>query len=365
MASIAAGQTVSFNINTSQTEAISPYIYGINGTSLGNYNDPTFERTGGNRITAYNWTNNYSNAGSDYFYENDNFYSSSTSAGAGMAAAINPAMSAVPGIVVGVPINGYVSKDDLGGSQDVRYYPGTTTFDPNWLSDRFVPEMPSKSLAGAGAFTLTPSPSSSVVYEDEFVNWVKTQYPRRIHDQYHDAYLVRTGQRAGPVGLDARRNPPDRSRFGIRPRTRWALPNPYLCRVDRQEHVAYAMAIKAVAPNAKIFGPVSYGWEGYTTLQDAPDSGTDGDFSDVLPEPDGGRQPGRRPAWSMLDLHWYTEVDGYLGQNTDHYRGHGLQRGHVDGGCEIRAQSRPHDPCGVRLDHRTSRTPHVPTNRPI
>ena len=79
---------------------------------------------------------------------------------------------------MGVPINGYVAKDDLGGSADVRYYPGTTTFDPNWLSDRFVPELPSKSLAGAGTFTLTPSPSSSVVYEDEFVNWVKTEYPQ-------------------------------------------------------------------------------------------------------------------------------------------------------------------------------------------
>ena len=93
IAPVAAGQTVSISINTFQTAAISPYIYGINGTSLGNYNNPTFKRTGGNRITAYNWTNNYSNAGNDYYYENDNYYSNSTAAGAGMAAAINPAMA--------------------------------------------------------------------------------------------------------------------------------------------------------------------------------------------------------------------------------------------------------------------------------
>ena len=34
---------------------------------------------------------------------------------------------------------------------------------------------------------------------------------------------------------------------------------------------AFASAIKAVAPAALVFGPVSYGWHGFVTLQDAPD----------------------------------------------------------------------------------------------
>jgi autotransporter-associated beta strand protein len=308
MASIASGQTVSIDINISQTAAISPYIYGINGTSLGNYNNPTFERTGGNRITAYNWTNNYSNAGSDWYYENDNYYSSSTAAGAGMAAAINPAMSAGAGIVVGVPINGYVAKDDLGDNEDVRYYPGTTTFDPNWLTDRFVPELPSKSLAGAGAFTLTPSPTSSVVYEDEFVNWVKTEYPQGF-----------TTNTTTPIWFELD-NEPDlwaSTHAEIRPIVPGSVsasnplgtPQPVTYAELISKSIAYATAIKAVAPNAKVFGPVSYGWYGYTTLQGAPDSGADGDFlTYYLNQMAKASQAAGTRLVDALDLHWYTEV---------------------------------------------------------
>src|SRR5579872_3975846 len=68
---------VTFSINPSQGQsAISPFIYGVNGavnqSQFQNAN-PAFERQGGNRWTAYNWTNNASNAGSDYLYENDNY----------------------------------------------------------------------------------------------------------------------------------------------------------------------------------------------------------------------------------------------------------------------------------------------------
>ena len=40
----------------------------------------------------------------------------------------------------------------------------------------------------------------------------------------------------------------------------------------------YARAIKKVWPSALLTGPVSYGWEGYETLQNAPDSAKDGNF---------------------------------------------------------------------------------------
>ena len=66
---------VTITINPANTKAISPYIYGLNFYS-GNSDAPsllTFDRAGGNRWTAYNWINNGSNAGSDYFYENDNY----------------------------------------------------------------------------------------------------------------------------------------------------------------------------------------------------------------------------------------------------------------------------------------------------
>ncbi len=308
LASVASAQTVNFTLSASQTAPISPFIYGINGTSLGNYNNPTFERTGGNRITAYNWTNNYSNAGSDYYYENDNYYTDSTAAGAGMAQAITPAMNSGAGIVVGVPIGGYVSKDDLGGSADVRYYPRTTTFDPNWLTDRFDVEMPSKSLAGAGAFTLTPSPSSSVVYQDEFVNWVKTQYPAGF-----------TNNTKTPIWFELD-NEPDlwaSTHPEIRPIVPGSVsvsnpegtPQPLTYAELVSRSVAYATAIKAVAPNAKVLGPVSYGWYGYTTLQGAPDSGMNGDFlTYYLNQMAAASRTAGTRLVDGVDLHWYSEV---------------------------------------------------------
>src|ERR1700761_2490967 len=78
--SSAHGQ-ITININTNNNrQAISPYIYGYNGCSAGARN-LTFCRYGGNRLTAYNWENNYSNAGSDWQFQNDNGLDSSTAPG--------------------------------------------------------------------------------------------------------------------------------------------------------------------------------------------------------------------------------------------------------------------------------------------
>ena len=80
------------------------------------------------------------------------------------------------------------------------------------------------------------------------------------------------------------------------------------------------MAIKAVAPNTKIFGPVSYGWEGYTSLQEAPDSGADGDFlTYYLNQMAAASQAAGIRLVDALDLHWYSEVtiNGILITNAD------------------------------------------------
>ncbi len=120
LVSIASGQSINFTINTLQTVPISPYIYGINGSSVGNYTDATFDRIGGNRLTAYNWVNNASNAGNDWYYENDDYMDSSTVPGHAMVAPISAALAANAGILVTVPINGYVAAD-TGPAGDVRY----------------------------------------------------------------------------------------------------------------------------------------------------------------------------------------------------------------------------------------------------
>src|ERR1700679_4256431 len=65
---------VSFNINTAaEQRIISPLIYGSNGQSVDWGENITSRRLGGNRLTGYNWENNYSNAGTDYINESDNY----------------------------------------------------------------------------------------------------------------------------------------------------------------------------------------------------------------------------------------------------------------------------------------------------
>jgi len=63
---------VTVTINTLQErKPISPYIYGVNQDMAGV--NPTVRRMGGNRMTGYNWENNYSNAGSDWYHSSDDF----------------------------------------------------------------------------------------------------------------------------------------------------------------------------------------------------------------------------------------------------------------------------------------------------
>src|SRR5690606_20303905 len=62
------GGSVQFTINSGdEVKAISPWIY---GTNFGEVANARFNRSGGNRLTGYNWENNASNAGSDWYHHN-------------------------------------------------------------------------------------------------------------------------------------------------------------------------------------------------------------------------------------------------------------------------------------------------------
>src|SRR5687767_8700033 len=61
---------VNVSVNTNaQRKTISPLIYGTND----HYQFAPAKRLGGNRITNYNWENNASNAGRDWYHESDNY----------------------------------------------------------------------------------------------------------------------------------------------------------------------------------------------------------------------------------------------------------------------------------------------------
>ena len=78
-----------------------------------------------------------------------------------------------------------------------------------------------------------------------------------------------------------------------------------------QRTVDYADAAKDVNPDALIFGPVNYGWQGMVRFQDAADA-SNRDFLEFYLAADGApRRP--RPAGALvdvLDVHWYPEAQG-------------------------------------------------------
>ncbi len=312
-ASVASAQTVSLTINASQTSAISPYIYGIDGTiNSGGFNNLTLTRAGGNRWTAYNWTNNYSNAGSDYYYENDNYLDSSTAPAGAVAGTVQNGMSNNAASLLTIPMAGYVSKDDLGQNWDTRMTaPGSNVLDPNWLSDRFLPSAAAKPGGPASFSTNTATlQAETTVYQDEYVNYLKTLYPAAF-----------TANSAAPIWFDLD-NEPDLwsgTHAELRPVVPGSVtasnplgtPAPLTYTELLNDTMTYAKAIKAVAPNSLIFGPVSYGWNGYVNLQNAPDSGTYGDFlTYYLNQTASASKTAGQRLVNVMDLHWYPEATG-------------------------------------------------------
>ncbi|MGO9559036.1 MAG: glycoside hydrolase family 44 protein [Acidimicrobiales bacterium] len=280
--------TVNFVIDTAKGQrAISPLIYGINADkSVGSaaaFNAvmaetrPGLVRTGGNRWTAYNWENNDSNAGSDYEFENDDYLTPSTKPAAAVVPTVKAAEAEGATALVTVPIAGYVSAD--------RNPPGSVeNSGPDYLSTRFRIDEPDE----PGGPTLTPNLKDKYVYQDQFVYVLHHEVPNE------------------PIMFSLDNEPDlwDSTHSEIHP-----LATTYAELLAKD--LEYAKAVKSVLPNALVTGPVSYGWEGYLTLQNAPDSAADGDFLDWwMKQVKLADKKAGKTLINDLDLHWYPEATG-------------------------------------------------------
>jgi hypothetical protein len=264
---------------------ISALIYGINDDkTLDSQFDsvvaetrPGLIRLGGNRWTAYNWENNASNAGSDYYFQNDDYLSSSTTPGAAVLATAQGAHRAGASLIATIPIAGYVSADTSPGG-DVR------NSGKNYLKTRFKIDKP----VDPAPLTNNPNTKDRFVYQDQFVYWLRHAVP-------------------GEPILFSLDNEPDL----------WAYthaeihPKPATYAELLAKDLSYARAVKHVWPSAAVTGPVSYGWYGYETLQNAPDSSQDGNFLVwYLAHVRAADSRAHRRLIDYLDLHWYPEARG-------------------------------------------------------
>jgi hypothetical protein len=287
-----ASAQVAMTINSSQQrKAISPFIYGSNSSVITNR---TFDRSGGNRLTGYNWETNASNAGSDWFHSSD-YYLTNGVANLPPGEAVRPmlqaAASAGRASLVTVPTAGYVSADASGTVEVSQAAP----------SSRWKQVEAKKSMIYPGSpLSLSPNKTDGYVFTDEFVNWAQQT------------------KQAGQQVFYSLDNEP-----GLWSETHSRLhPSHPTFTEMRDKTIAHAAAIKDVAPNTLVFGGVGYGWNEFTTLQDAPGAVTS-------PSHPGGDQSGEmhyheyllqqvraaevaqgRTLMDVLDLHWYPEAQG-------------------------------------------------------
>ncbi len=285
---------VNFAIDSTQdVRPISRFIYGLNHwNGSGRPANTTLSRSGGNRMTAYTWETNASNAGSDFQNQNDSFLGGGNTPNGAVAPTIEGARAVDAGIVVTMPTIGNVAADKNGG--------GDVNQTPNYLAVRFH-QSPARK---PGVFSLTPDTTDAFVYQDEYINFLNATYPGAFSaatnpifisldnepDLWHHTHARLRGDGTNP------------------PATQSGTNVTYAEIVQRTRD--YANAAKDVNPGVTIFGPVNYGWQGYIRLQDASDHGNR-DFLDFFLQQMAQAEiaDGRR-VLDVLDVHWYPEAQG-------------------------------------------------------
>jgi len=255
---------------------ISPLIYGINGVRDLAKNRQTVARSGGNRLTAYNWENNASNAGSDWQFQNDNFLSSSDQPAKAVTDLIDVTSAAEVATLVTVPIVDYVAADK-NGDGDVR------SSGANYLSTRFKHNVAEK----GAALTTAPNIDDEFVYQDEFVAFLK-------------------GRNSGARILFSLDNEPDLWSFTHAE----VHPDPVTYAELWERNYRFARAIKGVWHEAEVTGFVSYGFNGYVNLQSASDSNGRDFIEWYLDQARAAEMSAGRRLIDYLDLHWYPEAKG-------------------------------------------------------
>ncbi|MCA9633976.1 MAG: endoglucanase A [Myxococcales bacterium] len=275
------GGSVRFDISSEARHGISPGVYCTNQPDWQGHPHVPMARQGGNRMTAYNWENNASNAGSDYQHQNDSFLGGGDTPGEVVRLAVQAAHDHDAAMLVTVPLVGYVAADKNGG--------GDVNQTPNYLQTRFKV---SQAFKGS-SLSEAPDPSDGYVYQDEFVNWLDKKFP----------YAKTDARRAIFFSMD---NEPDL----------WAHtherihPDPVGFDELLGRNVEYAKAVKSVLPQARVFGSVNYGWAGMTNLQDAPDNAGRDYLDFFLDGAKAAEQEAGRRLIDVLDFHWYPEAQG-------------------------------------------------------
>ena len=270
-----------------QNGEISPLIYGTNHNMyMSGTENFGFFRIGGNRMTGYNWENNWSNAGSDWQQSSDGYMipdgADGTIPGITLTSFIDNDVTAGAKALVTLQMAGYVAADG----------DGTVAEDETAPSGRWVPVYAKKN----SAFSLSPDLTDNAVYMDEVVNFLVDRYGL-AEDGGVFAYSL-----DNEPALWSNTHP------RIHPDAAGAAEL-----VNRS--IEMAAAVKDVDPGARIFGPALFGFSAFKTLQSPDDwSALSGQYAwyidyylDQMRQAENAQ--GRR-LLDVMDLHWYSEATG-------------------------------------------------------
>ena len=286
---VTATVNVTITVSPAVTHAISPYIYGINFHSGVTGVPPlvTFDRDGGNRWTAYNWENNASNAGSDYLYESDNYLSSSNVPAEAVRSFIAGDQANGLASLVTFQLQGLVSADE-NGPVSVANPPDLT---------RFKTVVDKKSTVSATPFTLTPPTTDPNVYMDEFI-WAL--------DQKFTGMGIFGTNPTHPTFISLDNEPELWNSTHLEVQGSTAVSSDdYITKT-----VALSKALKDQFPNAVIFGPVHYGFQGIYNWQgelSATPGGANWFPDKYLAALKAASTTYGKPLVDVYDFHWYVE----------------------------------------------------------
>ena len=238
---------ITLSINTTQNrKPISPYIYGLNYATeaFANELDLPLRRWGGNALSRYNYQNNATNLGSDFFFLNVENFNPITGAteSADQWIAQNKRTGATS--LLTVPMMGLVAKDSSSCGFSIAKYGAQ--------QDNGDPDRPADCGSGIRAdgtlVTGNAATDTSLAVDSSFVkNWI-TQL-KATHGSAN----------SGGVSFYALDNEPE-----LWSETHRDIhPTPLGYDELLQRSLAYGEAIKEVEPTAQLFGYASFGWSGF------------------------------------------------------------------------------------------------------
>ena len=291
--------SVTVTVTPSSTHLISPYIYGVNnannsgvypaGTASTVPNNLTFDRLGGNRLTAYNWETNASNAGSDYLYESDAALSSSAVAGAATTSFVSGDQSGGMASLVTLQMQGLVAGDESGP---------VSVANPPDLS-RFKTVVFQKSSASTAPFTVTPPTTDANVYMDEFL-WA-------VDQKFSGQGIFGTAPSSQHVFAQLDNEPELWNSTHLETQGSHAVTSDAFI----AKTISLATALKTQFPNLVIFGPVHYGFYGIYAWNGelAPTPAGNNWFPDkYLRALKTASTTFGKPLVDVYDFHWYSEA---------------------------------------------------------